>query len=517
MNLRYVLRQFGLLLLVLSVILVSMAAIFFVIEAVLRHDVNPAARQALFISGLIGILAGCGIWLATRAAQPHLGRREALLLVAMTWLIGAAFGGLPFFLWAHMPGTDAAGDHPFRSFVDCYFEAMSGLTTTGATILADIEAVPRSLLLWRALTQWLGGLGIVVLFVAVLPTLGVGGKRLFQVEAPGPAPEGLQPQIRQTARALLYIYLALTGVEIIALWIAGMPFYDAACHTFTTLATGGFSTRTASTGYFNSTAINVILIIFMALAGVNFGLYFALIRRKFENVWRGPELRTYVALLAVGSVIIVLCLQGTAITTTTGETPEPTAGQAIQHGVFTTVSVSTTTGFCSADFNTWPFAAKAVLVVLMFIGGSAGSTAGGIKVIRIWVAFKVLVAEIEHVFRPSVVRPVRVGRSIIDDDLKLGTISYILGIILLFAVGAFLVMVLEQLQGPGTCDFTTAATASVASLCTIGPGLARVGAIENYGWMTPYSKIVLSMLMALGRLEIFAIIVLLTPHFWHGD
>jgi trk system potassium uptake protein TrkH len=210
MNLRYVLKQLGLLLLVLSAVLVGVAAVFFLAEAGLKHDVTRTAMQAMFITGLIGILAGGGAWLFTRKTEQQIGRRAALLLVAVSWLGGAAFAGLPFFLWAHLPGTDAPDGHPFRSFVNCYFEAMSGLTTTGATILAgdpatgwDIESVPRSLLLWRAFTQWLGGLGIVVLFVAVLPSLGVGGKRLFQVEAPGPAPEGLQPQIRQTARVLL--------------------------------------------------------------------------------------------------------------------------------------------------------------------------------------------------------------------------------------------------------------------------------------------------------------------------
>jgi trk system potassium uptake protein TrkH len=454
----------------------------------------------------------------------QLGRRDAMLLVALSWLVGAAFAALPFFLWAHLPGTDAPGGHPFRSFVDCYFEAMSGLTTTGATILSgspgtgwDIEALPRSLLLWRAFTQWLGGLGIVVLFVAVLPTLGVGGKRLFQVEAPGPKPEGLQPQIRQTARVLLYIYLGLTAAEILALWLARMPFFDAVCHTFTTLATGGFSTRNASTGAYDSRAVDVIVIVFMVLAGVNFAVYFALLRRRFGHVLRDPELRTYVALLAVGSVLVVISLLGTKITTTTGATiPDAGAGSSIRHGVFTTVSIATTTGYAGSDFNTWPFLAKSVLIVLMFIGGSAGSTAGGIKVIRVWVAIKVMLAEIERVFRPTVIRPVRVGKSIVDDELKLATLSYVLGIILLFALGSGAVMLLEQLNPDTACDYTTAASASVASLCTIGPGLAKVGAIENYGWMTPYSKLVLSLLMALGRLEVFAIVVLLTPRFWRG-
>ena len=517
MNLRFVVKQFGLLLLILSAVLVVLAGTFFIIEAIMKKEVSPAARMALFLSGLIGAVVGGLLWWLSRRAPGHLGRREALLLVGVTWLLGATFAALPFFIWAHLAGTDAADDHPFKSVINCYFEGMSGLTTTGATILSDIETVPRSLLLWRAFTQWLGGLGIVVLFVAVLPTLGVGGKRLFQVEAPGPAPEGLQPQIRQTARVLLLIYLALTAAEILALWATPMSFYEAVCHTFTTIATAGFSTQNASIGAYDSVAIHVIVIAFMVLSGVNFGLYFALIRGKYENVLRDPELRTYIVLLLAGSLIVFVSLIGHSITTTTGEELSPSAGEALRYGVFTSVALGTTTGYSTADFDTWPFLAKAVLIMLMFAGGSAGSTAGGIKVIRVWVAFKVMLAEIEHVFRPHVVRPVRVGRAIVDDQLKLGTISYILGIIILFALGSVVVMSLEQLNPAGGCDYATAASASFASLCNIGPGFAQIGAVENYGWMTPYSKVVLSLLMALGRLEIFALIVLLTPRFWWGD
>ncbi len=518
MNFPFVAKQLGLLLLVLSVILVALATAFFVTEAVMRRDVNHSARDALFITGALGAALGGGVWLWNRRAATQLGRREALLLVAVSWIFGAAVAGLPYFLWANLPGTNAADDHPFRTFDNCYFEAMSGLTTTGATILSNIEAVPRSLLLWRGFTQWLGGLGIVVLFVAVLPTLGVGGKKLFRVEAPGPTQEGLQPHIRQTARVLLYIYLALTGAEILALWaITPMNLYDAVCHAMTTVATAGFSTRSASIGAYDSPAVDAVVIVFMVLASVNFGLYFALVRRKFGTLWRDPELRTYAVLLVVASLIIVFCLTGHPITTTTGRTVEGTAGAAIRYGLFTSASIGTTTGYANADFNLFPFLAKAVLVLLMFVGGMAGSTAGGIKVIRIWIAFKVMWAEIERAFRPQVVRPVRVGATIIDDELKLSTIAYVLGIVFLFAAGSAFLMMMETLVGEAQCDFATAAGASIACLLNIGPGLAGVGAVENYGWLTPASKSFLCLLMVLGRLEVFAIIVLLSPRFWMGD
>ena len=288
-------------------------------------------------------------------------------------------------------------------------------------------------------------------------------------------------------------------------------------YAFTTIATAGFSTRNASIGAFDSLTIEIILIVFMVLSAVNFGLYFALLRRRYGTVLRDPELRTYLLLLAVGATVISLCLLRQSMTLTTGDPIPVGTASAIRYGVFTTAAIGTTTGYTSCDFDTWPFAAKAVLVVLMFVGGSAGSTAGGIKVIRIWIAFKVLLSEIERVFRPHVVRPVRVGRTVLDDALKLGTISYVLGMLVLFAVGSFCVMVFERFNPTETCDYTTAAGASIACLFTIGPGLAMVGAVENYGWMTNYSKILLALWMALGRLEIFAIIVLLTPRFWRED
>ncbi len=526
MNYRYVIKLIGLLFLLLSGILIALGASFWAYASLRGIDIDRAAVMALSLSSLLGGIAGGTAWVLTRRAPATLGRRDALLLVASTWILGAGFAALPFWGWA-LFSDDAGPQHPFHRFVDCYFEAMSGLTTTGATVLTNIEAIPQSLALWRAFTQWLGGLGIVVIFVALLPTLGLGAKRLFHIETPGPTPEGLQPQIRQTARVLLLIYLTLTLAEILALLVAGLSLFDAVCHTFTTVATAGFSTRSASIGAYENRAMEVIVIVFMVLGGVNFSLYFAVVRGKFKNLLRDRELRTYLALLLVGSTVVALCLLREPITTTaaaeeaqklgtTAQLLEGSAGAAVRYGVFNVVAIGTTTGYATADTNKWPFPAKAVLVIMMFIGGCAGSTAGGIKVIRVWIAFKVMLSQIEHVFHPRVVRTVRVGNTIIDDDLKLATVSYLLGIVILFAIGSWIVMVLEQVFGQG-CDYTTAATASLACLCTIGPGLGDVGAIGNYEWMTASSKVVLTILMALGRLEVFAIIVLFNPRFWRGD
>ena len=520
MNWRFVINQLGLLSLLLSgaMVVVGLAGLGF--EWYSAEHIDFDATFALLGTVGASVLVGGFLWFRTRGAGKHVGRREALLLVGVSWLIGAAVAGLPYFLWAQWH-CGPAEQHPFLSPVNCYFEAMSGLTTTGATVLggaASIESLPQSLLLWRAFTQWLGGLGIVVLFVAVLPTLGVGGRRLFRVEAPGPAPEGLRPHIRETATALWLIYFILTAVEIVALKLAGMSFFDSLCHTFTTLATGGFSPKDASIGHYASPAIHTIVIIFMVLAGVNFGLYYQLSRKRFRKVFQDTELRVYLGLLLLGTAIITLSLINSPITLTKDLTVlEPSVASAIHHGLFTAVSIQTTTGFVTSDFNLWPFAAQAVLVLAMFIGGSAGSTAGGLKVIRIWIALKVMLAEIERVFRPQVVRPLRLGNSVVDDELKLATVAYILGLVVLFIFGAGAVMLLEQWTGSNTCDFRTAAASSIACLFNIGPGLGHVGAIENYEWLSNGSKIVLTLLMALGRLEVFAIIVLVIPRFWRAD
>ena len=513
MNFRFVVRQLGLLLIGLSLTIFAVGVLGMAVWV--RADESEwYGAGGLLGAAAVGICIGLvSIGLARRTKAP-LAAREALLLVALSWLGGAAVAGLPFWLWARFDPSLAAADHPFRSFVNCYFEAMSGMTTTGATVLSNVAELPPSLLLWRATTHWLGGLGIVVLFVAVLPTLGVGGKKLFQVEAPGPTQEGVRPRITETARVLWMIYLGLTVAEIVALRICGLDWFDSVCHTFATLATGGFSTRNASVAAFDSVAVDVVVIVFMVFAGVNFGLYYQIIRRRFGAVWRDPELRIYLAIIVVASVIVVSSVAGQKIVSTSGTELEPSVGQAVRHGVFQVVAMQTTTGFCTADFNQWGFFAKAVLIALMFVGGSAGSTGGGIKVVRIMIAFKVMVAEVGRVFRPNVVRPVRLGRTPIDPELRQAVLAYVLGILFLFGAGAMLLMLLE---GPDRIDFTTAATASVATLNNIGPGLGRVGAVENYGWFSPASKILMCILMAVGRLEVYAICVLFVPRFWRRD
>jgi trk system potassium uptake protein TrkH len=518
MNARHVISRLGLLFIVLSGVMILVAAIFFILELLQQREAGREAHVALLISGLIGVGLGLVCWVLNRKVKSYIGRREALLLVALSWLIGAALAALPFFLWAKT--SEAPASIQFAQFIDCYFEAMSGLTTTGATILSDIEPIPRSLLFWRAITHWLGGLGIVVLFVAVLPSLGVGGKKLFQVEATGLSPGGLQPQIKETARILAGIYIGLTIIEILALKIAGMTFYDAICHTFATLSSGGFSTKNASLGYYaDKPAIDLIVILFMTLAGVNFALYHQLIKRKFRRVFQDTELRFYFFLILAGVLLVHFALRqdGAPLILTTGETVEASPAESLIQSFFTSVALKTGTGFCTTDYNPWPFLTHAVIIFFMFTGGCSGSTTGGIKVIRIWIMLKIMVAEIEHAFRPNVIRPVKVGGNTIDPETKLGVIVFILGIIVLFGLGSIAIMLLEGANPSSVCDYTTAASATVSTLCTVGPGLGGVGALENYGWFSGESKAVMCVLMMLGRLEIFAIIVLFTPRFWRGS
>lgn len=509
MNLQLVRRQLGLLLLVLSALILLIAA-FSALDYRFDHLREGAACRALLVAGLIGSLIGVLCWRLGAKDRRELGRREAMLLVAGSWFLGAAVAAAPYRLWASFAvATVGDGPHEFCSYINCYFEALSGLTTTGATTLTQIDTVPRSLLLWRALTHWLGGLGIVVLFVAVLPMLGVGGRRLFRVESPGPTPEGVRPRIQDAARVLWLIYSGLTIAEVIALRLCGMAWFDSVCHTFATLATGGFSTHDSSIAAYASSWIHCVIIAFMVLAGVNFGLYHQITQGKWRSAWRDAELCVYLGLMLIAAIVICAsCLINR---------PAPMQGQSaglvIRDAVFQTVSIQTTTGFCTADFDTWSFVAKAALITLMFVGGSAGSTGGGIKVIRIMIAVKVMAAELEHVFRPKVVRAVKIGGATVEPELKLATLVYILGIFACFAVGACGLMILESGKD---IDITTAATASIATLNNIGPGLARVGTTQNYAWFGGASKLLMCVLMAVGRLELFTIAVLFSPRFWRS-
>jgi trk system potassium uptake protein TrkH len=382
--------------------------------------------------------------------------------------------------------------------VDALFESMSGFTTTGASVLTDYDQ-PHGIMFWRSLTHWFGGMGIIVLFIAVLRTLGSGAMRLFSAETPGPVPEKLTPRIRDTARNLWLIYAGLTLVEAIFLSAFGMDVFDAFCHSFATMATGGFSNLETSIAGFDSLAIELIIVVFMFVAGGNFALYYWVIRGQPSRLSKNPEFRTYALIMAAGVVIVAVSLLLAK--------SHFSIGHAFRESLFQVVSLQTTTGFVTADFNLWNPFAKMLLVLLMFVGGSAGSTAGGFKVARILVLGKSVRHELLRQLHPQAVLPLKIGGRIVPESIRANVLGYFVIYMLVAVVGALLVAMTNV-------DLVTAGTSVVATLNNIGPGLEAVGATMNYAFMDGFAKVVLIAMMVIGRLELFAILLPLTAAFW---
>jgi len=433
-------------------------------------------------------LAGLGLILVgIRAKVGDLGRREALVIVALGWLLSGVFGGIPFVIDGAIPSPAGA-----------FFEAVSGFTTTGSTVLTDIEVVSRATLWWRALTQWLGGMGIIVLFLAVFPQLGVGAKHMFRNEAPGPIKKSLRPKIRETALVLWLIYLAITAVEAVTLYaVGGMSPFESITHSFCTMATAGFSTRNASIAAFDRASVEMIIAFFMLLAGVNFSLYFSIVRGRLRSVYKDTELRVYLGSILALTLVVALCIAG----------PHGGLFQGLRYAVFQVISILTTTGFCTDDFNQYPEFCRALLVVLMLVGGMAGSTAGGMKISRILICIKAAYWEVYRAFRPQVVTSVRVGRAPVDPDVVRSVMAF-------FFLAIIAIVVSTLYMASLGLNLETATTSVVATLFNIGPGLAQVGAVENYAFIPPTGKVLLSFCMILGRLEFYTVLVLLLPDFW---
>ncbi|HEX2103351.1 MAG TPA: potassium transporter TrkG [Solirubrobacteraceae bacterium] len=414
--------------------------------------------------------------------------RDGFLAVTLAWLAAAIAGAVPFMLHGTL-------ERP----VDAFFESMSGFTTTGATLLGRIEEEPHAILLWRSLSQWMGGVGIVVLVVAIAPATGMATNRVFYAETSGMAAERLTPRIADTAKILWGIYVALTAAGFVAYSAAGMGPFDAANHILTTIATGGFSTRTASIGAFDSLAIELVAIVFMVLGGVNFALYWRALRGADSLRPQLPELRAYLVILVVATAVVTLSL--IASDTAIG------AAEALRDSAFTVVSITTSTGYITADFDEWNSFGQLVMLMVMFIGGCAGSTAGGMKVIRIVLLGKAAAQEIERQLRPTTVQVLRMGGRVFSEEVRKGVLAFFSIYMLVFAVGT-VVMTLIGVDG------TTAVSSVIASLNIIGPGLGEVGATENYAAIPSGGLWFLSALMLAGRLEVFTVLVLLTPAFW---
>jgi trk system potassium uptake protein TrkH len=458
----------------------------------------PAAVAAIYREwpDVIGFL---GAFIATAAAgalmrlasgpeadQVPLRRVEGLAIVAATWLVIAQLSAIPY-MWVGLGPIDAL------------FEAMSGLTTTGATVFTDFSRFGRGVFFWRAMTQWLGGVGVIALFVAVLPRLAIGGRELFFAEAAGPTDEKLTPQLRHTAIALWRLYSALTAVQVIALMLAGMSLYDAVCHSMTTLAAGGFSPHPESLAGYDSAVIHWIIIGFMFVAGANFALQYRAVRGSRIAIAQDEEIRAYIGVVLVASAAVVLFLMqdGTGF------------AEALRHGMFQVISILTTTGYASVDFQLWNDQARMVLFVLMFIGGCAGSAGGGPKVVRHVLMARFTLRELKRTLHPRAVLPVKLGGRVVPEHILRDVQVFMLFYLLTFAVGAAVVVMLGA-------DLLTGISASIACLGNIGPGFEGIGPMASFADLHPVSKIVLLVEMWIGRLEVLTVLVLFRFEAWRS-
>jgi trk system potassium uptake protein TrkH len=432
-----------------------------------------------------------------------LSRVEGLAVVAAVWLVVAVFGAIPY-VWSGLGALDSL------------FESMSGFTTTGATIIQDFGFFSRGIFFWRSLTQWLGGLGVIALFIAVLPKLAIAGRQLFFAEAPGPAEERLTPRIRQTAIALWTLYAALTLLQILLLAATGLPLYDAVCNSLATLSAGGFSPHPASIAGYASPAAEWIIILFMFLAGTNFSLQYYVLKGSPRNLLRDEEFRAYVIIVLVATLLLSLALYqltlGTRAAYLNSETSPQPLSQApslasLRHALFQVLSILTSTGFASDDFNLWNDQAKMILLLLMFIGGSAGSAAGGPKIVRALLIVKHAFAELFKAVHPQAVKPVRLNNRVVSMEIMRSITAFLLLYLLVFAVSVLVIAAFGL-------DIITAITASIATLGNIGPGFGTIGPMANFGDLHPVVKAVLIFNMWIGRLEIMTVLVLLQPHVW---
>lgn len=440
----------------------------------------------------IGITVGSGLilWLIPYPKTGRFSRREALLLVAGIWVLASAFGALPYQLAGVFPG-----------YLDAYFETMSGFTTTGASVLKTIEVLPHGILLWRNFTQWLGGMGIVVLFVAVFPLMGVGAAHMAESEMTGLKAERMTARIRDTARIMWQIYVGLSVVEVVALLLAGLPFFESLLTMLGTMPTGGFHTRDLSIGAYNNVCVEGIVTFFMVAAGANFQLYyFVLWKHEARRFLADTELRAYISILAVASILIGLDLMANM---------GYSAGTAFRYSIFQSASIQTTTGFATADFARWPAFSQLILLILMLIGASACSTSGALKVIRIVVLVKYVYRQLLFFVSPRSVRPMKLGGKVLGERAVSDVVALSALYLLVIAVG-FLIMSALGL------DIVSALSSATAALGNVGPALGAVGPMANYSFIPGTGKVVLILFMLIGRLELWAVLAIFTPEFWRS-
>ncbi len=481
MNFKFLIKALAILATVISAFMSIPAAI-----ALYSGETKPAFAfisvilTTVFISSII-LLSGKN-WQISRIST-----RESFMMVFLSWGLASFLGSLPFYISGEIP-----------SFVDAFFETTSGFTTTGATILTSIENLPSSLLFWRSLTHWLGGMGIIVLTIAILPVLGIGGLQLLKAEAPGPTVDKITPRVAQTAKALWFIYMGMTAAQVILLRFAGMNYFDAFTHTFGTLATGGFSPKSASAGHYNSAQIDGIITFFMILAGINFTIHYRLLTGKTKSILKNTEIKVYLSILAVATLFLTANLYKGVY---------ETIPEAFRYGSFQAASIMTTTGYGTADFAKWPVFSQAILFTLMFFGACSGSTGGGMKIIRLVTLFKIGINEMKYLLHPKAVFPLRIDGKIIKKDMGYSVAAF-------FFLYIFMLLLTALVCASSGVDILTSFATALATVGNIGPGFGRIGPSHDYAFYADHVKGFLSFAMIVGRLEVYTVLVIFTRSFW---
>lgn len=475
---------------------------FMLLSSIVSYLYKDDVSLQIFLAGITTLVIGLIAMLFTRNHKKEINKRDGYIVVAFGWIIMALSGALPYVFTGSIP-----------SFTNAFFETMSGFTTTGASILNDIESMPKGILFWRSLTHWIGGMGIIVLAIAILPLLGIGGMQLFAAEAPGPSADKLHPRITDTAKRLWLIYFGYTAAETLLLSVAGMSFFDAINHSLCTLSTGGFSTKNASVAYWNGQPmIQYIIILFMFLAGTNFVLSYFAFKGKVQKVIQDEEFKLYFKFIAVFTIIAALIIYFRADVSASSIEHPMVWGEgesAIRHALFQVLAIVTTTGFVTADYTMWTPFLVVFFFGLMFLGGSAGSTSGGVKVVRHLILIKNGFLEFKRTLHPSAILPVRYNKRAISGDIVFNILGFFILYMLSFIIGAlgFSMMGIE---------FKSAIGLAASSLGNVGPALGDFGPVNNYANLPSIGKWWCSFLMLIGRLELFTVLILLTPFFWRN-
>jgi len=475
---------------------------FMLLSALISLIYNDGVTFQIALAGIITFTLGTIAMLYTRKHRKEMNKREGYIVVTFGWIVMALSGTLPYLTTGVIP-----------NLTNAFFETMSGFTTTGATILSDIEAVPKGVLFWRSLTHWIGGMGIIVLAVAILPLLGIGGMQLFAAEAPGPSADKLHPRITDTAKRLWLIYFGYTIAETILLKLAGMSFFDAINHALSTLSTGGFSTKNASVAYWNDNPlIQYIIIFFMFLAGTNFVLSYYIFKGQFSKVYKDDEFQLFVKFIFGFTAIAAILIYFRADVTLSSIYHPMVLGEgesAFRHGLFQVLSVVTTTGFVTADFTMWTPFLTVFFFGLMFLGGSAGSTSGGVKVVRHLITIKNGFLEFKRALHPNAVLPVRYNKRAVSGDIVFNILGFFILYFISFIIGALGFSMMQL-------DFESAIGIAASSLGNVGPALGDFSPVDNYAALPPIGKWWSAFLMFIGRLELFTVLVIMTPFFWRN-